>query len=70
MGVLLSEAERRFLEDFIAGKVDKYEYHYQRVLRKRILDKEVKLAEDLYLINKARSKLNELTSHREAKSQK
>jgi hypothetical protein len=64
MGVLLSGKEKQFLEDLLAGRVEKYSYHYQRVLRKRILDKRKNLTEDVYLITKAEDKLQNLPSRK------
>lgn len=60
LGVLLSKAERKFLEDLLAGKLDSYSYEYQRILRKRILEKRKGLAEDIYLISRAEDKLQNL----------
>lgn len=57
---LLSKTEREFLEDVLAGKVDKYSYHYRKVLRKRILDKRKQLTEDIALVTKAEDLLKEL----------
>ena len=34
--VLLSKAERDFLENLIKGKIDKYSYHYKKVLKRSI----------------------------------
>ncbi len=64
MGVLLSKKEREFLEDLLAGKLDAYSYEYQRVLRKRILEKRKALTEDIYLISKAEEKLSKLPGKR------
>ena len=47
MRVLLSKAERDFLENLIKGKIDQYSYHYKKVLKKRILDKRKELTEDI-----------------------
>lgn len=60
MRVLLSKAERDFLENLIKGKIDKYSYHYRKVLKKRILDKRKDLTEDLHLITTAEDKLQAL----------
>ena len=53
--VLLSRAERKFLEDLIEGKVnDKtYKYNYRKVLKRRILQKRKQLTEDIHLITQA-----------------
>jgi hypothetical protein len=60
MRVLLSKAERDFLQNLIKGKIDKYSYHYKKVLKKRILDKRKDLTEDLHLITRAEDKLQHL----------
>lgn len=60
MRVLLSKAERDFLENLIKGKVDDYSYHYKKVLKKRILDKRNELTDDLHLIRRAEDKLQGL----------
>ena len=60
MRVLLSKAERDFLQNLIKGKIDKYSYHYKKVLKKRILDKRKDLTEDLHLITLAEDKLQRL----------
>ena len=53
--VLLSRAERRFLEDLIEGKVNEktYKYNYRKVLKRRILQKRKQLTEDIHLITRA-----------------
>jgi len=60
MRLLLSKAERTFLQNLIKGKVDSYSYHYKKVLKRRILDKRKELTEDLHLITKAEDKLQSL----------
>jgi hypothetical protein len=60
MRILLSKAEREFLHDLIKGKIDKYSYHYKKVLKKRILDKRKELTEDIHLITRAEDKLQAL----------
>ena len=60
MRVLLSKAERDFLENLIKGKIDKYSYHYKKVLRRRILDKRKELTDNLHLIRLAEDKLQSL----------
>jgi hypothetical protein len=60
MRILLSKAEREFLHDLIKGKIDKYSYHYKKVLKKRILDKRKELTEDVHLITRAEDKLQAL----------
>jgi hypothetical protein len=60
MRLLLSKAERDFLENLIKGKIDKYSYHYKKVLKRRILDKRKELTDDLHLIRLAEDKLQAL----------
>ena len=60
MPQLLSKSERKFLEDLLAGKLDKYSYHYKKVLKRRILDKRKQLTEDIALVTKAEDRLNKL----------
>jgi hypothetical protein len=60
MRLLLSKAERDFLQNLVKGKIDKYSYHYRKVLKKRILDKRKDLTEDLHLITLAEDKLQSL----------
>jgi hypothetical protein len=62
LGVLLSRAEKKFLEDLLADKLEGYSYIYQRMLRKRILAKKMSLAEDIYLITRAEQRLQNLPS--------
>lgn len=50
---LLSEAERKFLKDLLAGHIEGYSYHYRKVLKKRILEKRKALTEDIALVTKA-----------------
>lgn len=60
MRVLLSKAERDFLKNLIKGKIDKYSYHYKKVLNRRILDKRKELTDDLHLIRLSEDKLQTL----------
>ena len=60
MRVLLSKAERDFLQNLIKGKVEDYSYHYKKVLKRRILDKRNELTDDLHLIRLAEDKLQSL----------
>jgi hypothetical protein len=60
MRLLLSKAEREFLEDLIKGKIEKYSYHYKKVLKRRILNKRKDLTDDLHLITHAEDKLQSL----------
>jgi len=60
MRLLLSKAEREFLQDLIKGKIDKYSYHYKKVLKRRILNKRKDLTDDLHLITRAEDKLQAL----------
>ena len=57
IGVLLSPAEREFLCNLIQGKIDRYSYHYKKVLKRRILDKRKQAIEDLHLISQAEDML-------------
>jgi hypothetical protein len=60
MPMLLSKAERDFLDNLIKGKIDEYSYHYRKVLKKRILDKRKELTDDIHLITKAEDLLQNL----------
>ena len=60
MRVLLSKAEREFLHDLLKGNIERYSYHYKKILKKRILDKRKELTEDIHLITKAEDKLQSL----------
>ena len=61
MPVLLSKAEKEFLEKLIKGKkIDSYSYHYKKILKRRILDKRKELTDDLHLISLAEDKLQAL----------
>ena len=60
MRLLLSKAEREFLDDLIKSKIEKYSYHYKKVLKRRILNKRKGLTDDLHLITKAEDKLQPL----------
>lgn len=60
MRLLLSKAEREFLEDLIKGRIEKYSYHYKKVLKRRILNKRKDLTDDLHLITRAEDKLQSL----------
>jgi hypothetical protein len=53
--ILLSKAERKFLEDLLSGKVNDstYGYNYRKVLKRRILEKRKQLVEDTHLITQA-----------------
>jgi hypothetical protein len=57
IGILLSPAEREFLCNLIKGKIDRYSYHYKKVLKRRILDKRKQAIEDLHLISQAEDML-------------
>ena len=54
---LLSKAEREFLNDLLKDNLERYSYHYKKILKKRILDKRKELTEDIHLITKAEDKL-------------
>ena len=60
MRVLLSRAEKEFLQNLIDGNIDKYSYHYKKMLKKRILDKRKELTEHIHLISLAEDKLQSL----------
>ena len=62
MPVLLSKAEKTFLEKLIKGKneIESYSYHYKKMLKRRILDKRKELTEDLHLISLAEDRLQSL----------
>ena len=59
--ILLSKTERKFLEDLLAGKAnDRYNYHYRKVLKGRILDKRKQLTADVHLITQAEDLLSNI----------
>jgi hypothetical protein len=60
MRLLLSKAEREFLDDLVKGEIEKYSYHYKKVLKRRILNKRKDLTDDLHLITRAEDKLQSL----------
>lgn len=60
MGVVLSKAEREFLLNLKAGKINQYNANYRRVLRFKILKKRKALTTDLLLVNEVLDKLQEL----------
>ena len=57
MPVLLSRAEKEFLEKLLKSKIEGYSYHYKKMLKRRILNKRKELTEDLHLISLAEDKL-------------
>jgi hypothetical protein len=57
---VLSRAEREFLENLKAGKINQYNANYRRVLKFKILKKRHSLTSDLLLINEVLDKLQEL----------
>ena len=57
IATLLSESERKFLEDVKAGKMNDYSANYRYVLKHRILGKRKTLTNDLLLINEVLEKL-------------
>lgn len=60
MSVVLSKREKKFLQDVISGNLSAYTDNYRRVLKKRILDKNKRLASDIALIAQAMDKLQAL----------
>jgi hypothetical protein len=60
MRVVLSKAEKEFLEKLIRGDISGYSYHYRKVFKRRILDKRKDLVDDVALITKAEDKLQAL----------
>lgn len=60
MGIVLSVAEREFLEKLRDGKVGEYNANYRRVLKHKILKKRKALTDDLLLINAVLDKLQAL----------
>ena len=60
MGIVLSKAEREFLEKLRDGRVEEYNANYRRVLKHKILKKRNTLTDDLLLINEVLDKLQEL----------
>lgn len=61
MGVLLSKAEREFLERIKEGTVkERYSDNYRRVLKFKILRKRKELTGDLVLINEVLDQLQDL----------
>jgi len=60
MGVVLSKAEKEFLEALKAGDISGYNANYRRQLKFKILKKQRGLTSDLLLINEVIDKLQEL----------
>jgi len=60
VSVLLSPAEREFLHNLVKGKIDRYSYHYKKVLKRRILHKRKVATEDLHLISQVEDTLQSL----------
>lgn len=60
MKQVLSEAERKFLQDLEKGDVSKYPVGYRKVLKHRILKKHQALTDDALLISKMLEKLRAL----------
>jgi hypothetical protein len=58
--VVLSKAEREFLNDLQKGKIEGYSAAYKRQLKHRILGKRRELTDDLLLVNAVLDKLQEL----------
>jgi hypothetical protein len=60
MKVVLSKAERKFLEDLESGNLDEYSYEYRKLLKHRILKKHKSLTDEALLISKLLSRLQEI----------
>ncbi len=60
MAMLLSRAEREFLQKLLKGQITDYSYHYKKMLKRRILNKRKVLTDDIHLISKAEDKLQGL----------
>ena len=60
MKVVLSKAERKFLEDLDRGNIKNYSYEYRKLLKHRILKKQKALTDEALLISKLLDKLQEL----------
>jgi hypothetical protein len=58
--VVLSKAERKFLEDVKKGDISDYTPVYKRQLKHNILKKRKALTDDLLLVNEVLDKLQEL----------
>ena len=54
MAMLLSRAEREFLQKLLKGQITDYSYHYKKMLKRRILNKRKVLTDDIHLISKDR----------------
>ena len=57
---LLSDAERKFIQDLLNNDIEGYSYHYKKVLKRRIFDKRKLLTEDIALVTKAEDLLKDL----------
>jgi hypothetical protein len=60
MKVVLSKAERKFLEDLEQGKIEQYSYEYRKLLKHRILKKHKGLTDDALLISKLLDRLQQI----------
>jgi hypothetical protein len=58
MVLVLSNAERKFLEDLEKGNLKEYSYQYRKLLKHRIIKKHRLLTEDALMISKLLDKLN------------
>lgn len=57
---VLSEAERKFLQDLDHDNISKYPRGYRKVLKHRMLKKHRALTEDALLVSKLLDKLRDL----------
>lgn len=60
MGVVLSKAEREFIQKLKEGQINQYNANYRRVLKFKILKKRKALTDDLLLVNEVLDKLQDL----------
>lgn len=60
MGVVLSKAERKFLQKLQKNRIEGYTANYRRVLKFKVLKKRKALTDDLLLVNAVLEKLEEL----------
>lgn len=58
--MVLSKAERQFLEDLEKNNLSKYSYQYRKLLKHRILRKQKTLTDEALLISRLHDKLKEL----------
>lgn len=60
MNVVLSKAERKFLEDLDKDDISKYSYQYRQVLKHRIMKKHKSLTDEALLISRLLPKLEKV----------